>query len=130
MNNGNVLYSSWISRRIVFFFFVFSLTTDFSYSIWLSSIELWSNKNIILCSSLWHNLNCKIISEYKNDKLEKICSKKYHPPAPPPFKKTHPYNILSSPFYNLPYSPYQGRYQTPKRHQMTFWRRSGVLIVN
>ena len=38
--------------------------------------ELWRKKKIHLCSNLWQNLKGQIISEYKNENLEKINLKK------------------------------------------------------
>ena len=53
------------------------------------------NKKIYSCSNIWHNLNGKIISKYKNGKVEKIRI------IPASFKKNNPYTTLSPIFYDL-----------------------------
>ena len=67
------LFKNILGKLIHLLFFLFcytiTLTTDFCYLEWLSSIELWRKKKITLCWNIRHNLHGKIICKYKNDSL-------------------------------------------------------------
>ena len=98
-------YVIWkISRSLVwcmlFFTFCYTirLTTDFCYLEWFSSIEFLRKEKTNLSSIIWHNLNGKIISKFKNNNFKKISPKKYQRlffkrPTPIPILPPHSYNI-------------------------------------
>ena len=88
---------SWVNSIHLFFSVLLyhQLTTDFCYLQWLSSVELWRKKKINGCSNISHNLNGKIIStvNVKMITLKNLVRKSMSLP----FKKNHPYTIISLP---------------------------------
>ena len=43
-------------------------------------LENWGGRKTYLCPNIWHNLNGKVVSKYKNVNLEKISPKNYQLP--------------------------------------------------